>query len=459
MTQTLVKTIADFSTTLGAKVAVGATTATLNSATDSDGVSLPAGTYGFTIDRNNSSKEYFTATLSGTSLSSIKTITRGTGAGTAGFARAHRKGAEIVITDHVVIKRILNLLDGTTDFDSATPIKYDGVATLTPGSNQFATVAYVDAVSIAGAADATTTTKGIVEEATEAEINAGTAAGGTSARLFINPSTLATSNYGTRLPTSGEKSAIAGNNTDIAIGSGNKLMSQTGFQKNAEIYAASTTGNDTYVVTLSPVPTSLVNGMMIMFKPDTANTGAATLNVNSLGALSIVTGLNTALVTGDILANQVCVVVYNSTSTVWQLLNPASSYLFTPVYKNGNFSKDMSTTTTTTITHGFERTPKMFRIHWFASPLGAASSFAQVVGSGTYNGTTEYSSYILFTTNGSVSGAGQASKVVHYSYGGTSLDNNYNEGSCTWDGTDITITWSKTNSPTGTAYFTWEAVA
>lgn len=42
------------------------------------------------------------------------------------------------------------------------------------------------------ATDASTTVKGVVEEATQAEVNAGTAAGGTSARLFVNPSTLST---------------------------------------------------------------------------------------------------------------------------------------------------------------------------------------------------------------------------------------------------------------------------
>ena len=47
------------------------------------------------------------------------------------------------------------------------------------------------------AADASTTVKGVVEEATQGETNAGTAVGGTGARLFVNPSTLgnAISNY------------------------------------------------------------------------------------------------------------------------------------------------------------------------------------------------------------------------------------------------------------------------
>lgn len=53
--------------------------------------------------------------------------------------------------------------------------------------------------------------------------------------------------------------------------------------------------------------------MRLRFKPSTANTGPATLDVNGLGALALVTGLSTPLVTGDIVANQIVEVVYNST--------------------------------------------------------------------------------------------------------------------------------------------------
>ena len=82
----LVKTIADFNTTLALKVAVGDTTATLTSATDDDGVALPTGTYGFTIDRKSSNKEYIECTLTGTALTNIKTVLRGTGVASSGFA-------------------------------------------------------------------------------------------------------------------------------------------------------------------------------------------------------------------------------------------------------------------------------------------------------------------------------------------------------------------------------------
>lgn len=54
-------------------------------------------------------------------------------------------------------------------------------------ATQKAVKAYVDA---GGNVNASTTAKGIVEEATAAEVLAGTAAGATGARLFVNPSTL-----------------------------------------------------------------------------------------------------------------------------------------------------------------------------------------------------------------------------------------------------------------------------
>ena len=66
----------------------------------------------------------------------------------------------------------------------------DTDTTLAANSNskvptQAAVKAYVDA---GGQANASDTVKGIVEEATQAEVDAGTAVGGTGARLFINPS-------------------------------------------------------------------------------------------------------------------------------------------------------------------------------------------------------------------------------------------------------------------------------
>lgn len=94
----------------------------------------------------------------------------------------------------------------------------------------------------------------------------------------------------------------------------NKYLTQTGFIKATECYAASTTGNDTYVVAISPAPSALVAGMRIRFKPDTANTGACSLQVNDLTAKAIKVNVSDDPPTGTIIANQVVEVVYDGTN-------------------------------------------------------------------------------------------------------------------------------------------------
>lgn len=139
--QLLGKIAADFETSLAVKMAIGATTGTLQSPTDSDGVALPTGRYFFTIDRNNSAKEYISCTLTGTALTNIKTISR-QGVETSGTVREHRVGANVIISDFAHIKKINDLLDGTTNLDSTNPLEYDGTAVIT-SDNMLATRAYV----------------------------------------------------------------------------------------------------------------------------------------------------------------------------------------------------------------------------------------------------------------------------------------------------------------------------
>jgi len=38
---------------------------------------------------------------------------------------AHRKGSTVKMTDFAILRKMLDLLDGSTSFDSATPLKYD----------------------------------------------------------------------------------------------------------------------------------------------------------------------------------------------------------------------------------------------------------------------------------------------------------------------------------------------
>jgi len=87
-----------------------------------------------------------------------------------------------------------------------------------------------------------------------------------------------------------------------------------GYKSDGMRYAADAEGSDTYVITLSPVPAAYYNGMVVNFKANTANTGAATLNVNALGAKTIKKMHDQDLETGDIESGQIVTLVYDGTN-------------------------------------------------------------------------------------------------------------------------------------------------
>lgn len=91
-------------------------------------------------------------------------------------------------------------------------------------------------------------------------------------------------------------------------------------QRNGAIYAASTTAANTYTATLSPVPPSYTNAMGVLIKFTNANTGAATLNLNTLGAKSIKRLDGSDLLSGDIYAGMFALMFYDGTN--FQLINP-----------------------------------------------------------------------------------------------------------------------------------------
>ncbi len=88
-------------------------------------------------------------------------------------------------------------------------------------------------------------------------------------------------------------------------------------QLDAAFYAADGGASDAYAITLSPAIASYVAGTHFIFKANTANTGAATLNINALGAQAIkkaVGGVTTDLDTNDIRAGQFVLVVWDGTN-------------------------------------------------------------------------------------------------------------------------------------------------
>jgi hypothetical protein len=111
--------------------------------------------------------------------------------------------------------------------------------------------------------------------------------------------------------------------TGLGAGSAATDAAQYGQLQAGATTIATVSGTDTLTGTLSPAPTTYAAGNLFSFVAANTNTGAATINLNSLGAKSITKLGSTALAAGDILSGQVHLIEYDGTR--FQLLNPSAS--------------------------------------------------------------------------------------------------------------------------------------
>jgi hypothetical protein len=89
--------------------------------------------------------------------------------------------------------------------------------------------------------------------------------------------------------------------------------------------------NALVVASPSPVVTALIDGLVVVVKVANANTGAATVNVASLGAKNIVLPNGVALLAGDLIAGELAVLIYDASNTRFQLATRPSNAQ-TPVF-------------------------------------------------------------------------------------------------------------------------------
>jgi hypothetical protein len=109
------------------------------------------------------------------------------------------------------------------------------------------------------------------------------------------------------------------------------------FQRNPVKVLGTVAGTNTITAVMTPALTAYSAGMGVVFTPANNTTGAATININALGAKSIVRGDGTALESGDLQASTIHALVYDGTNFV--VLNPLSFSLV-----NGTLSGTLSVT-------------------------------------------------------------------------------------------------------------------
>jgi len=153
-------------------------------------------------------------------------------------------------------------------------------------------IAYVNSVALAGAPNASTTVKGIVQLPTQAQVDARTTTGSTGALLDVTPDKLRST-----------------------------LLSD---------YVADTGSANAYAIAPTPAITAYTTGQMFSFKAANGNTTTSTLNVNSLGTKNIYVSKNGALAAlsnGDIVTGQIVVVQYDGTE--FQMVTTPASMITT----------------------------------------------------------------------------------------------------------------------------------
>jgi len=195
-----------------------------------------------TLEPNNATQEEqisftgITQNANGTAtLTGVKTVLFKTPfTETSAVTKAHPGGSKFIVSNTSAYQNTLanklntESITGVWIFDAVTGIPQLSVDHKYAAGDELKLITYaaLQSVSFAGVSDMSITAKGIGEEATQAEIDAGTQAGATSAQLVVNPKYLKDSIYYTQLPSSDEKAALAG--TSGTPSAANKFVTADG---------------------------------------------------------------------------------------------------------------------------------------------------------------------------------------------------------------------------------------
>lgn len=121
---------------------------------------------------------------------------------------------------------------------------------------------------------------------------------------------------------------------------------------NSFTYTSSATGTaNAITLSFTPAPSSYVAGMQYTFIASATNTGAVTVNINSLGAKNVTKPFAVALSAGDIITGQMVTIRYDGTQFI----------VLSPLYAEGSWTPSVGGTATYTAQAG--RWTKIGRVY------------------------------------------------------------------------------------------------
>lgn len=263
------------------------------------------------------------------------------------------------------------------------------------------------------------------------------------------------------------------------------VVTPAGLQAGTATYAVTAGGTTVYTASLTPTLTVYTEGMRVYLKINASNTGASTLNIDSLGAKSIKKNTSQDVISGDLPANSLIELMYDGTN--FCILAITSPYAFltakgdiiaasasnTPVrvpvgsngkmlltdsaqtaglnwftrFKIGNDTHGSNTTDVQTIAHGLGRVPGLLTV--IAGYGTAGPILNQSIG--YYDGTN---------TSTSVLGASTPSNLATVTNDSTSIVqmtfHNTARAVATFDATNIYLSWTAGGGSPDTISFTWK---
>lgn len=226
--------------------------------------------------------------------------------------------------------------------------------------------------------------------------------------------------------------------TGLGAGTAATDAAQFGQLQAGATQIATVTGTDTFVGTLSPALGAYAAGNLFSFVAPNTNTGASTINLNSLGAKSITKLGSTALAAGDIVSGRIYLIEYDGTR--FQLINPSASSVASFSAGTTGFTPSTATTGAVTLAGTLATTNGGTGLTSFTSGgvVYASSTSALATGSAlTFDGTNLVNAQSTASPTGLILGNSSASTSA-----GTRVSFQFNGGTTGYvgnqfDGTDF----------------------